>query len=132
MNEKALEVLEYKKIIGLLMDKAGCEMSREIVSGLTPFNDVRTISEELRSTTEAVDLIVRKGELPTAGIYDILPAVQLARKGGTMSMKQLLQVHYNLSIAARVVSFLKSDVPEVPMIMLQTCKDAEKGTSAYR
>jgi MutS2 family protein len=32
-------------------------------------------------------------------------------------MKQLLQVHYNLSIAARVVSFLKSDVPEVPMIM---------------
>ena len=120
MNKKALDVLEYKKIIELLKEEAGCEMTREMVSQLLPYTDLRVISEELRSTTEAVDLIVRKGALPTGGIYDIAGSVGFARKGGTLTMKQLLQIHYNLSIAARIVSFMKSDLPELPLIRSMT------------
>lgn len=116
MNKKALDVLEYQKIIELLKEEAGSEMSKKIISELMPYTDVHVISEELRSTTEAVDLIVRKGALPTGGIYDIGQSLGLARKGGTLSMKQLLQVHYNLNIAARVVSFMKSDLPPLPLI----------------
>ena len=85
MNKKALDVLEYKKIIELLKEEAGSEMSRKIISELVPYTDVHVISEELRSTTEAVDLIVRKGPLPTGGIYDIRQSLGLARKGGTLS-----------------------------------------------
>ncbi|MGN0733740.1 MAG: endonuclease MutS2 [Emergencia sp.] len=121
MNQKALDVLEYNKIIELLASEAGSEMSRQLVSGLRPYTDVRTISEELRSTTEAVDLIVHKGPLPTGGIYDIEGAVSFARKGGTLNMKQLLQVQYNLSIASRVISFMKgSDVLPMPLIKSMT------------
>ncbi len=120
MNKKALDVLEYKKIIELLKEEAGCELTREMVSQLMPYTDIRVISEELRSTTEAVDLIVRKGALPTGGIYDIAGSVGFARKGGTLTMKQLLQIHYNLSIAARIVSFMKSDLPELPLIRSMT------------
>ncbi len=36
-------------------------MSRKIISELMPYTDVHVISEELRSTTEAVDLIVPQG-----------------------------------------------------------------------
>lgn len=117
MNNKAIEVLEYNKIIQLLVSQAGCEMSRQIAADLKPGTDIRDISEELRSTTEAVDLIVRKGALPTEGLYDIGPAVKFARKGGCLNPKQLLQVHFNLAIAGRVVSYLKSDVPPMPLIM---------------
>lgn len=120
MNKKALDVLEYKKIIELLKEEAGSEMSRQIISELMPSTDVHVISEELRSTTEAVDLIVRKGALPTGGIYDIGQSLGLARKGGTLSMKQLLQVHYNLRIAERIVSFMKSDLPPLPLINAMT------------
>ena len=117
MNKKTLDVLEYQKIITLLKAEAGSEMTRERISALVPYTDVRVISEELRSTTEAVDLIVRKGPLPTGGLYDILDAVSFARKGGTLTMKQLLQVLYNLHIAARVLSFVKSgDLPPMPLI----------------
>lgn len=77
MNKKALDVLEYKKIIELLKEEAGSEMSRKIISELMPYTDVHVISEELRSTTEAVDLIVRKGPLPTGGIYDIGQSLSL-------------------------------------------------------
>ncbi|MBR5315690.1 MAG: endonuclease MutS2 [Firmicutes bacterium] len=120
MNQKALDVLEYHKIIALLKDEAGSEMTRNVIDELRPYTDVRAISEELRSTTEAVDLIVRKGALPTGGIYDIGKSVEFARKGGTLTMKQLLQVHYNIGIASRVVSFVKSDVPPMPIITSMT------------
>ena len=120
MNKKALDVLEYKKIIELLKEEAGSEMSRKIISELMPYTDVHVISEELRSTTEAVDLIVRKGPLPTGGIYDIGQSLGLARKGGTLSMKQLLEVHYNLRICERIVSFMKSDLPPLPLINSMT------------
>ena len=121
MNQKALDVLEFEKIIELLKKEAGSEMTRGMISQLRPFVDVRTISEELRSTTEAVDLIVRKGPLPTGGIYDIDASVAFARKGGILTMKQLLQVQYNLNIAARVISFMKSsDLPPLPLISSMT------------
>ncbi|MBR3755473.1 MAG: endonuclease MutS2 [Firmicutes bacterium] len=120
MNQKALDVLEYNKIIELLKAEAGSEMTRQVISELRPYTDARAISEELRSTTEAVDLIVRKGVLPTGGIYDIGGSVEFARKGGTLTMKQLLQVHFNMGIASRVVSFVKSDVPPMPIITSMT------------
>lgn len=121
MNKKALDVLEYQKIINLLKEEAGSEMTRENISELLPYTDIRVISEELRSTTEAVDLIVHKGPLPTGGIYDIGTSVEFARKGGTLSMKQLLQVLFNIRIAERVISFMRgSDVPSLPLMTSMT------------
>lgn len=121
MNKKALRVLEYDKILELLKAEAGSEMTRELISKLTPYDDIRTIREELRSTTEAVDLIVRKGPLPTGGLHDIVKEVQYAKKGGVLNLKQLLTVAYDIGIASRVVTFMKgSEVPEVPLISAMT------------
>ena len=120
MNKKALDVLEYKKIIALLQEEAGSELTRELVSSLMPYEEKYIIQEELRSTTEAVDLIVHKGVLPTAGLYDTDSAVSLARKGGTLTMKQLLQVEHNLYITAEVCKFMKNDIPPLPIIQSMT------------
>lgn len=120
MNQKTLDVLAYKKIIGLLHEQAGSAMTGELIAGLSPYTDIRVIAEELRSTTEAVDLIVRKGPLPTAGLFDIQQSVEFSRKGGTLTMKQLLEVLYNLNIAARTVSFMKDDLPPLPIIRSMT------------
>ena len=120
MNKKALDVLEYKKIIALLQEEAGSELTRELVSSLMPYEEKYIIQEELRSTTEAVDLIVHKGVLPTAGLYDIDSAVSHARKGGTLTMKQLLQVEHNLYITAEVCKFMKNDIPPLPIIQSMT------------
>lgn len=117
MNEKALNILEYKKIIELLTAEATCRMSKDMAKNLCPDTNIRAISEELRSTTQAVDLIVHKGSLPTEGIYDIERIVSLAEKGGVLTAKQLLMVHYNLSASENVVSFIKSDIPDIPLII---------------
>lgn len=116
MNEKAISILEYNKIIGLLKKEAGSDMSAQLAADLCPRTDVRVISEELRSTTEAVDLITCKGTLPSGGLHDIENVLKYAKKGGTLSMKQLLEVKENLKIAGRVVSFMRGELPPLPIL----------------
>ena len=116
MNKKGLKVLEYNKIIELLSSQAGSEMAKEKLKALTPSDNAAEIREYLAETTEAVSVIVRKGGLPVGQIYDIENAMHLARKGGSLTMRQLLQVLYNLKVASNVVTFLKSDLPPLPVI----------------
>ena len=117
MNKKALQVLEYNKIKELLGQEAGCSMSRDMAAALAPGEDIRDIADELRSTTEAVDLIVHKGALPTEGIHDLRTTCGIARKGGCLSMKQLISVAHDLRVAIRVTGFLKGELPEIPGIL---------------
>ena len=116
MKEKTLNILEYNKIIELLKEQAGSEMTKTTISELMPFRDVSEIRESQAETTEAVRLINYKGPLPVGGFYDIEEIISFARKGGTLSMAQLLKVLYNMRTAERIVSFLKGDVPELPII----------------
>ncbi|MBF1167229.1 MAG: endonuclease MutS2 [[Eubacterium] sulci] len=117
MNQKALETLEYRKIIAQLKREMGSAASAKLADELTPLTSEKIIKEELRSTTEAVDLIVRKGPLPTGGLYDIREALLLAKKGGSLTMRQLLEVQNVLGISSEVVTFMHDDaLPELKYI----------------
>lgn len=116
MKEKTLNVLEYNKIIQQLSEQAGSEMTKKVISELKPFDNVSEIRECQGETTEAVRLINYKGPLPVGGFYDIEESVSFARKGGTLTMAQLLRILYNMKTAERTVSFLKGDIPEIPII----------------
>ena len=117
MNQKALETLEYKKIIAQLKREMGSAASAKLADELTPLTSEKIIKEELRSTTEAVDLIVRKGPLPTGGLYDIREALLLTKKGGSLTMRQLLEVQNVLGISSEVVAFMHDDaLPELKYI----------------
>lgn len=117
MNQKALETLEYKKIIAQLKREMGSAASAKLADELTPLTSEKIIKEELRSTTEAADLIVRKGPLPTGGLYDIREALLLAKKGGSLTMRQLLEVQNVLGISSEVVAFMHDDaLPELKYI----------------
>ena len=117
MNQKALETLEYKKIIAQLKREMGSAASAKLADELTPLTSEKIIKEELRSTTEAVDLIVRKGPLPTGGLYDIREALLLATQGGSLTMRQLLEVQNVLGISSEVVNFMHDDaLPELKYI----------------
>ncbi|MFV0518504.1 MAG: endonuclease MutS2 [Aminipila sp.] len=116
MNEKTYRVLEYNKIIEKLKAEAASEMTKKIISELKPLVDVTLIEELLAETSEAVSVIVHKGALPLGSFYDIENSLHLARKGGTLTMKQLLEVLYNLHVTRNVVTFLKSDLPKLPII----------------
>ncbi|MBQ6686561.1 MAG: endonuclease MutS2, partial [Firmicutes bacterium] len=118
MNEKARRVLEYNKIIGLLSDMASSSVTKERIGKLSPMTEPWKIREAQEETTEAVNVIMVKGALPLGGFYDIGGLARVAKKGGTLNMKQLLQVLYNLQAARHAADFLGSDLPkeQIPKI----------------
>ncbi len=117
MNEKAFRVLEYDKIIDMLKAQACSSMAKKMAGELLPSVSVREIREMQAETTEATTAIIRKGALPLGAFYDIEDSLYLAKKGGVLTMKQLLEVLYNLQVARGVVNFLKTDLPRLPIIM---------------
>lgn len=91
-------------------------MTQKVIDELLPSVDEYEIREKMAETTEAVSVIMHKGALPLGGFYDISGWVNLAQKGGVLTMKQLLEVLYNLQAARHAATFLKSDLPALPKI----------------
>ncbi len=116
MNDKAYRVLEYNKILDLLGAEAASAITKKMIAELKPALDVFQIKEMLAETTEAVSVIMRKGAVPLGSFYDIKDYIWLADKGSVLTMKQLLQILYNLQVTRNAASFLKSDLPELPII----------------
>ena len=116
MNEKSYRVLEYGKIIELLSEQAASDMTKQVVAELMPSTLCHVVQETLAETTEATSVIVHKGTPPIGAFYDIENLLHLANKGGTLTMRDLLKVLYNLKVTADVVRFLKSDLPSVPIV----------------
>lgn len=116
MDQRAKRVLEYDKIIERLASHGGSSLARDRIKEMEPNTDGRIIKDLLAETSEALDVIVKKGPLPLGNFYDIRLALELSKKGGTLTMKQLLEVLYNMNTAANIISFLKSDLPEIPII----------------
>ncbi len=112
MNEKARRVLEYNKMIDLLEEMAASSVTKERIGKLSPMTELWKIKEAQEETTEAVTVIMAKGALPLGGFYDIGGLAHVAKKGGTLTMKQLLQVLYNLQAARNAAVFLGSDLPK--------------------
>lgn len=116
MNQKSFKVLEYKKIIDFLTQEAASAMAKEAIGEMKPLVDVYQIKELLAETSEAVTLINYKGTPPIGAFYNIENSLHLADKGGSLTMKQLLEILYNLNTASRVFNFLKGDLPPLPII----------------
>ena len=50
MEQDSFKVLEYKKILEKLQDKAGSILGKELAGGLQPSNDIDEVKERLKET----------------------------------------------------------------------------------
>ncbi|MBQ2455662.1 MAG: endonuclease MutS2 [Firmicutes bacterium] len=116
MDQRALRVLEYNRILEMLSAQCSSGMAREEVSGLLPSCDAAAVCFALDQTEEAVTVLLKKGAPPLGNFYDISGIVHLAAKDGVLTMQQLLQVAYDLSSVRRTRDFLSSDLPELKSI----------------
>ena len=61
MDQKALRVLEYNRILEMLSAQCSSGMAREEVSGLLPSCDAAAVCFALDQTEEAVTVLLKKG-----------------------------------------------------------------------
>ena len=109
MNEKALQVLEYNKIIDRLTSMAGSAPGKQLCRELVPENDIAVITQMQQETTDALRRVYQKGSLSFAGVADIRPSLQRLSIGSSLSIPELLSVCRLLEAAKRVKAYARSE-----------------------
>lgn len=109
MNQKALKILEYHKIIELLTEKASCDLGREQCRRLLPMTDLEEIRQAQRQTADALRRIYAKGSVSFSGTSDIGASLKRLEIGGTLNMIELLRICALLETAGRVKQYSRGD-----------------------
>ena len=102
MNEKALKVLEYQKIIEKLTEQAGSEPGRSLCRELVPSTDISEIRRMQRETSDAVSRIFRKGNISFSGVSDLRYCLKRLEIGSSLNIEELLRICKLLEACLRV------------------------------
>lgn len=112
MNDKALRILEYHKIISLLVDKASSAPGKELCQKLTPMTDIKEIEEAQQQTADAFTRLVKGGRIHFSGNKDISFSIRSLEIGSALSAAELLKISASLACAARAKTFARSEHDE--------------------
>ena len=114
MNERDLRVLEFNKILDMLAALCSTEPGQAAARELRPSGDPATVGLWQAQTEEASSIFAYCGGNPMAHFTDVRPYLKLAKAGGTLSPKALLQVADALKAARIVRSALVTDREDTP------------------
>ncbi len=109
MNEKALRILEYHKIINLLTDKATSAPGKELCHVLKPMTDIEKIEEAQRQTADAFSRLVKGDCANFSGNTDISYSIKALEIGSALSAAELLKIAASLACAARAKAFSRTE-----------------------
>ncbi len=109
MNQKALKVLEYHKIIELLTAKATCDLGRARCSELVPMHDLEKIRTAQRETADALRRVYAKGSISFAGTAAIGASLKRLEIGGSLNASELLRICGLLETAGRVKQYSRGE-----------------------
>ena len=105
MNEKALRILEYPKIIEMLTEHASSPMGRAMCRDLMPATDLAQILKGQMETADALARIYKKGSVSFSGIRDIRGSLLRLSVGASLGMSELLNIAATLDVALRVRTY---------------------------
>ncbi|HJC47369.1 MAG TPA: endonuclease MutS2 [Candidatus Lachnoclostridium pullistercoris] len=114
MNQKALQTLEYNKIIEKLTEYAASEPAKALCRELTPSADYDEIVKNQAETTDAVTRIRQKGSVSFGGIRDIRDSLKRLDIGSSLSITELLAASSLMTAAARVKAYGRHEDSEFP------------------
>ena len=111
MNEKAIRVLEYPKIIEQLTALASSVPGKSLCSSLLPSADLNEILALQNETADALRRIYAKGSLSFSGLRDLRGDIRRLEIGSTLGITELLSIGRILEIAKKAKQYEGSDEP---------------------
>lgn len=111
MNQKALHILEYDKIIHILTDYAYSQAGKEQCRQLLPMTDLSEITQAQTETSDALSRIFKKGSLSFSGIHPVGASLKRLDIGGNLSISEFLQISSLLEVTKRAKNFNRTDRP---------------------
>ncbi|AYE35568.1 endonuclease MutS2 [Clostridium septicum] len=113
MNDKSLRVLEFNKIKEKLKFYVVTSSGKEIVENLKPYNTAFEVRNKLKESSEALDILIRKGAPPFEGLFDVREALERAEKGGVLSPGQLLRIGGMFKCSRRFKEYISRSEEEI-------------------
>ncbi|HOQ36408.1 MAG TPA: endonuclease MutS2 [Acetivibrio sp.] len=92
MNEKTFKILEFDKIINLLVNLTSSPLGAEIASRLLPETDYDKVLKSLKETSDGVTFIVKRGSPPMGGVNDIRESLKRLEIGAVLNPGELLKI----------------------------------------
>lgn len=109
MNKKALNTLEYDKIIQQLTALATSSMGKQLCADLLPLDDKSSIEQMQQETADALLRIYQKGSLSFGGVKDVRGSLKRLEIGATLGIGELLAICSLLENTNRVKSFSRRE-----------------------
>lgn len=110
MQEKTLRVLEFDKIVRMLVSLTASELGREIAEEVAPEADFGKIQRILKETSDGVSFVARKGSPPLGGIHDIRGSLKRVEIGGVLNPGELIKVADTLRACRNLKKYASDDV----------------------
>lgn len=105
MNKKALQTLEFHKIVDVLKSYAGSEPARELCTRLRPSDDIEYINGQLELTGAALSRIEAYKGISFQGVRDVTPSLARLKVDSVLTISELLAISSTLDVAGRVKSY---------------------------
>ncbi|MBR4670278.1 MAG: endonuclease MutS2 [Butyrivibrio sp.] len=109
MNQKALHVLEYDKIIEKLADHASSQPGKKMCLELEPSSDIAEIRKNLKKTNDAIERIFKKGSISFGDNKDLKGVLKALKIESSLDMGALLGLAAFLDNVNRVKSYGRSE-----------------------
>lgn len=116
MDDHALQVLEFGKILERAAGFAAFGPGRELVLALRPVVDLERIRERHAEVAEMARLERMGIELPLGGLADVRPLLTAAAKGQLLEPRDLLALEELLRAAMRIRGTLERVAPHAPRL----------------
>lgn len=110
--DKALKVLEYDKIIDMLLDLTQGELARDLVEKLEPSNDIDDIMRMQEETSEAYRVLARYGDIDYTAATHIKHLVSKASLGSMLFIEDLYDIMQNIFLVSSIKRYLKTSIED--------------------
>ncbi len=109
MDKKSFQTLEFDKILAHLADFTQNEPVKERILGLYPTESLAEAKLWQGQTTEAVNMILRRGNPPGIKVSDVTSALMRTERGGALTMRELLEVSALVKTTRAMKRYLEDD-----------------------
>lgn len=114
MNEKGLKILEYDKILQMLVEKADSAPGKKCCQELQPMTDLAEINTAQTETADALNRIFKLGSTSFGSNQEIGFALKSLEIGSTLSMPELLRIARLLDNVNRIKTYGRKDREDTP------------------
>lgn len=115
MEQESFKILEYKRILSRLREKAGTTLGKELAGGLLPSGDREEVRERLQQTAEAV-YVSSMAQPPLGGIKDIRESIKKVGLGAMLAPDELLDILTTMYAMREMKRFFKELEAEAPIL----------------